>query len=297
MKAVISLLFIFICFTAFSNGYPFAIKLSSSAIMKGDTIWMELSVNDSNAENENLKWYSSIDGYLASGNKISTNNLSTGNHKITVKNSQDEQTLLALNELLVEKYIPSEKMTELIDWMTGYFSSKNQADTSSDKYHVDVRLRMCRIWENRTDGFWIYVEQAYASDTTQPYRQRLYHMIEANGSIKDEIYGIKDDSLYLFGWQKPEIFNNLSDTSIVLKENCGLDFKFQGSENVFEAKTSGCNCKASIPRVAYITSVSKIHNNYLTSWDLGFNETGEIVMGPESPYIFEKTSNYDCKIK
>lgn len=297
MKALFSVLIAIISFNAYASEFPFSVQLSSVVVMKGDTIWMKLSNNVLNTKVENLKWYSSIDGYLASGKNITTSSLSVGTHEITVKSSNNTQVLMAKEELTVEEYIPSEKMAKLINWMTGYFSSKNQADTSSDKYHIDVRLRMRRIWQNRTDGFWIYVEQAYVSDTAHPYRQRLYHMIEANGKIKDEIYGINDDSLYLYGWQNPEVFHKLSDSDITLKEYCGLDFRYNDAENVFEAKTRGCDCHASIPGIAYITSASKIHSNYLTSWDLGFNAEGKILMGPDSPYIFEKTSNFNCKIK
>jgi hypothetical protein len=281
----------------FANGLPLSIKVSADINMKGDTIWMELPDQSVENEYENLKWYSSIDGYLARGEKVCTSDLSVGKHQITVKAGDEESVLLARDELVVNDYLPSIEMKELIGWMTGYFSSKNQADTSSDRYHVDVRLRMARIWENRADGFWIYVEQAYAADTARPYRQRLYHMIEANGKIRDEIYSINNDSLYLYGWQNTEVFTRLTDEDIVLKDSCGLDFIYQPAENYFEAKTRGCGCKASIPGVKYITSVSKIHDQYLTSWDLGFNDKGDILMGPDSPYIFEKKSNFDCKIK
>ncbi|PLX25890.1 MAG: hypothetical protein C0599_00125 [Salinivirgaceae bacterium] len=296
MKSLIYIILIFVFANVRAEGLPTTIKISAEKVMKGDTVWMKLQKNESiKSIKEPLNWYSSIDGYLAKGKKLTTCDLSIGKHKITVLANSEETMLIAENEITVEKYTPSPKMIELINWMTGYFSSKNQADTSSDKYHIDVRLRMNRIWSQRTDGFWIYVEQSYATDTAKPYRQRLYHMIEANGKIKDEIYGINDDSLYLYGWQNPAIFDNMTDSDIFLKENCGLDFHYVESENLFEAKTKGCGCKASIPGIAYITSVSKIHKNYLTSWDLGFNSESKIVMGPDSPYIFEKKSNFDCK--
>ncbi len=186
------------------------------------------------------------------------------------------------------------QIEKLVDWMTGYFSSQSLADTSSDKYHVDVRLRMRQIWNNRTDGYWIYVEQAYASDTANPYRQRIYRIYEENSVIKDEIYGIANDSLYIFGWRNPEVFDSLSVEDISLKKACGVVFNWDSAASKFTAQTSGQACNAAIPGVSYITSKSEIYPEKMLSWDLGFNDDGKIVMGPESPYIFEKLCNFGC---
>jgi len=32
---------------------------------------------------------------------------------------------------------------------------------------------MVQIWEERTDGYWLYVEQAIAGYQDKPYRQRI----------------------------------------------------------------------------------------------------------------------------
>ncbi len=187
-----------------------------------------------------------------------------------------------------------QQIEKLVDWMTGYFSSRALADTSSDKYHVDVRLRMRQIWKNKNNGYWIYVEQAYASDTANPYRQRVYRIYEENSVIKDEIYSITNDSLYVYGWKKPEIFDSLTLNDLALKEKCGVTFKWDSTNNGFTAKTNGNRCKAAIPGVSYITSESEIYKERMLSWDLGYNDDGKIVMGPESPYIFEKTGSFSC---
>ena len=46
----------------------------------------------------------------------------------------------------------------LAGWMSGYFSSQQQA--FKDSAYRDVRLHMVPIWKDRTDGYWLYVEQA-----------------------------------------------------------------------------------------------------------------------------------------
>ncbi|WP_337872991.1 CpcT/CpeT family chromophore lyase, partial [Ignavibacterium sp.] len=49
----------------------------------------------------------------------------------------------------------------LVSWMTGSFNSEEQSKNDSDYYNIS--LEMHRIWENRNDGYWLYVEQAVAA--------------------------------------------------------------------------------------------------------------------------------------
>lgn len=180
----------------------------------------------------------------------------------------------------------------LIDYMTGSFSSEAQAASSTDPYHVDVRLKMVRIWDHiSTDnGYWIYVEQAYAEQINSPYRQRIYRVFIENDQIKDEIYAIPNPSSYVGAWETPDVFDGISEADLTLKAGCGLEFNWEGDH--FSGATTGTNCTASIPGVSYLTSETTLFPTYLTSWDLGYNSAGTIVMGPYSPYIFDKIANF-----
>ncbi len=180
----------------------------------------------------------------------------------------------------------------LIDYMTGSFSSEEQAESSTDPYHVDVRLKMVRIWDHLStdNGYWLYVEQAYANQLSSPYRQRIYRVFEENGQLKDEIYAIPSPATYVGSWETPEDFDQISENDLTLKPGCGLEFNWEGDH--FSGATSGTDCNATIPGVAYLTSETTLFPTYLTSWDLGYNTAGTIVMGPYSPYIFDKVENF-----
>ena len=65
----------------------------------------------------------------------------------------------------------------LAEWMSGSFSSAAQAADDPENY-FDIRLEMVPIWSERSDGPWLYVEQAAASALDRPYRQRVYHLVE-----------------------------------------------------------------------------------------------------------------------
>ena len=265
-------------------------SVSQTCCMAGDTVWLAYDA-DLCEKTESVKWFSSINGTIGHGYSLAVNDLSAGTHKIWVE-LDDSACYEYSDSILIKPYRPSDSIKKLVQWMTGYFSSQAQADTSTDKYHVDVRLRMRRIWPDSSRSYWIYVEQAYAEDTAQPYRQRVYEVYEANGQIRDNVYKIAGDSLFVYAWQYPEKFHNLSKDDLELKPCCGMYFDWHPENHLFIASTSGRECKAGIPGVSYITSESKILPNQFTSWDLGYNKKGEIVMGPHSPYIFEKRYNY-----
>lgn len=186
----------------------------------------------------------------------------------------------------------SDELTLLCEWMTGSFSSAAQADTSTDPYHYDVRLKMAQIWDDREGGYWLYVEQAYAESQSSPYRQRIYRVFEGEkGQLMDEIYTFSNAGSYVGSWATPEDFDALTEDDLQLKPECGLYFD-RVDESSFYGSTQGTGCTASIPGVAYITSESTITAEYLTSWDLGYNSSGVIVMGPYSPYLFDKIEDF-----
>lgn len=66
-----------------------------------------------------------------------------------INKTNGEQVEIPLNEIENITFENTEAafLEQLIEWMTGDFSSEEQAETSSDPYHVDVRLRMVRIWD------------------------------------------------------------------------------------------------------------------------------------------------------
>ena len=81
-----------------------------------------------------------------------------------------------------------EKFSQL---MQGDFSSESQS--KSDTSYFNISLVMTPIWSDRTDGKWLYVEQAVSSKLDNPYRQRVYHLQHPSTNIfTSDIYTIKD---------------------------------------------------------------------------------------------------------
>jgi len=205
----------------------------------------------------------------------------------------------AYGQEIIYNTTPTKKelFNQMLSWMCGSFSSKNHADTTINQYIVDVRLNMAQIWSDRNVGeniYWLYVEQAYASNLNSPYRQRIYKvMMDAAGNITDEIYAIPNPSNYLHAYTDPSAFNTLTASNLSIKDGCNVAFTWNSTGQYFTGETTGHNCLAAgVPGVSYITSDATIHQTYMTSWDRGYNASGTWTMGPDWPYIFDKVGSF-----
>lgn len=239
----------------------------------------------------NIKWVSDKDGEIGTGKTVTFSDLSPNTHVITAI-ATDSKGLTAETNFTIEVLAINPELFKLANWMVGSFSSQNQADSSSDVYHVDVRVHLAQVWKERTDGYWVYIEQAYADDLNRPYRKRIYHLFEENGVLKDLIYALPSGLNFTGQWANPEFFDVVTPEDLTEKIGCGLDFVFIEDKNWFFTQTIGKGCTASIPGVTYLQTTATIAEDHFTSWDLGYNSADVIVLGPFSPYYFDKVETY-----
>lgn len=183
----------------------------------------------------------------------------------------------------------SNDLTTVADWLTGSFSSEEQARNDSDYYNVTLEMK--RIWDHRKDGIWFYVEQAIAENRDKPYRQRVYRLLIENEKIKSIIYLIPDEKNYTAAYKNTSIFNSLTPEQLELKDGCDVII-FRKDENTFIGSTVDENCSSNLRGAAYATTKVVIKKNSFISWDQGFNENHEQVWGAvKGGYIFKKIQN------
>lgn len=171
-------------------------------------------------------------------------------------------------------------------WMTGSFSSAAQAEADAD--YFDIRLEMVPIWTERTDGFWLYVEQAAGTALDAPYRQRVYHVAEKpDGGILSEVYELPDPAAFVQAHERPrEAFADLEPDALLLREGCGVHLD-RTPGGVFEGSTRGKGCRSSLGSAAYATSEVRILEDRIESWDRGFDAEDAQAWGAENgAYIF-----------
>lgn len=175
----------------------------------------------------------------------------------------------------------------LLYLMKGSFSSQAQAESDSTFY--DIRLEMAPIWTDRTDGYWLYVEQAAAQSLDQPYRQRVYHLTQLNDStFSSRVFAIDEPLRFAGAWQEQDPLAGLTPDSLSERVGCEIILQAE-SDSVFVGSTVDKNCQSDLRGASYATSEVRIDPTGLTTWDRGWNDLDSQVWGAEvSGYRFER---------
>jgi len=175
----------------------------------------------------------------------------------------------------------------LLRYMTGSFSSQEQA--ASDTGYFDIRLEMAPIWLERSDAYWLYVEQAVATHLDKPYRQRVYRLVSVDDSTFESIVYTLNDPLRFAGSWKEEIpLSGLTPDSLIEREGCSIILMPKG-DTAFIGSTIGKNCVSDLHGASYARSEVVITENQLYSWDRGFDAENNQVWGAEKGgYIFKR---------
>lgn len=175
----------------------------------------------------------------------------------------------------------------LARYMLGSFSSAEQAE--ADTNYFNIELEMARIWRPRTDGVWIYVEQARADAKHQPYRQRVYRLQQVDDStFTSTVYALDSAEWYVGGYKLTKLLDRTAPEKLVLLEGCALTLHHRNG--AFVGATDARACRNNWGKAAYATSEVTVKGDRLISWDRGYNEAGEQVWGATGGgYIFLKT--------
>ena len=181
----------------------------------------------------------------------------------------------------------SEDLMELSALMTGSFSSEEQSKI--DTAYFDIRLEIIRIWEDRSNGIWLYVEQAAASSLERPYRQRIYRLKETGENLfKSEVYEIEEPLRFTGVWRKENPFYGYADDILQKRPGCSVRLKKIGYQTFF-GSTVDKKCLNDWGGATYATSIVTITENGMITWDRGFDENDNFLWGAEKAgYYFQK---------
>ncbi len=183
----------------------------------------------------------------------------------------------------------SSNLDELAEYMTGFFSSKNQSLTHPHYY--DIHLHMVRIWPDQKDGYWLYVEQSFPEET--PYRQRIYNVIEPSpGIFASIVYELPEPESYAGQWNDPEAFGDLKPETLINRIGCAI-YMVRDPDGTFRGGTHEKDCLSELRGAAYAVSQVRITADMLMSWDRGYDENDQQVWGTISGgYRFDKIENF-----
>ncbi len=179
----------------------------------------------------------------------------------------------------------------LVSWMSGSFSSQEQAEADSN--YFDIRLIMYPIWRDRTDGFWLYVEQAVHGYEHKPYRQRIYNIVRISPEIfESRVFEINEPLRFAEKYKTEGFLGALSPDSLIPRTGCAILLR-RKCEKMFMGNTVGKLCASDLHGATHAVSEVVLTKEYMESWDRGLNDEGEQIWGPEKgPYKFMKIENY-----
>lgn len=186
---------------------------------------------------------------------------------------------------------PGVGVDQLAERLCGTFSSAAQAAKDPTSFR-SVTLHTVPIWRERTDGRWLYVEQAMADAADKPYRQRIYCLLDHGDSIESRIFEIPGDPLaYAGAWRDPSRLNQLTPALLTPREGCSVRLKRQ-ADGTWKGGTEGEGCESTRQGARYATSQVTVADDRLETWDRGFDASGKQVWGAaQGPYIFLKETS------
>jgi CpeT protein len=198
--------------------------------------------------------------------------------------------LLSFTQIKAQNKIKEADLRNLYNLMIGSFSSENQS--KDDSSYFDIRLKMVPMW-SESEYYWLYVEQAMATNENKPYRQRVYRISKLNDTtIESRVYTIKNGEQYFGEWKLENPLANLTIDSLDERKGCSI-FLNKINKNEFSGSTNKSDCESSLKGASYATSFVNIYTDMIISWDRGFDKDDNQVWGAENGgYIFVKLENY-----
>ena len=167
-------------------------------------------------------------------------------------------------------------LKELVSIMQGHYSSESHS--IEDKSYYNISLRMTPIWKEK--GNYLFVEQAMFDKQDKPYRVRVYKVSQRGDEFVSEIYTLKNEKDWIGKWTNPEVYNQLSETDIELKQGCEVVLK-RVEKNKFSGSTGDKTCPSELRGASFANSIVTVTKDGIVSWDQGFDKDGKQVWGAE----------------
>jgi hypothetical protein len=186
---------------------------------------------------------------------------------------------------------PSTHLEELTAISVGAFTTIEQA--ARDPRYGVAEAEIVRIWPERTDGVWLYQEQAFLGESatdidpamkSRPYFARVIRSVEtAPGVVERSVYRLKSQEAAQGAWKAAAPLADLSPDDLFPSE-CRIRVE-RIAEKMWRAQSEDCpNAYRGATRAV---SLGIILDGRYANWDRGFDAAGAQVWGPDSGgYVF-----------
>jgi hypothetical protein len=174
----------------------------------------------------------------------------------------------------------------LLPWLEGTFT--NHAQHLQDTTVSNDTLHIKRMWHDRTDGAWFYVEYRSESGADKPKRQLVYNVRRVEqGMIEQASYRIKQPDRVAGAWADTTRLQDLTPAGLVKRRGC--EVFLQADFGQYLGRTMGMACGGDTYGVSYVTVDVTIKYDRIVIWERGFNTSNEQVTGGTvGPSIFQR---------
>lgn len=185
--------------------------------------------------------------------------------------------------------VKAKDLKTLQGYMAGTFNNAEQA--AMDTTFFNIYLRMTPIMNNHPEGYWLYVEQATAESQDKPYRQRVYHLIQADDTtLLSKVFEIKNPKQYVGGWKDETKLAVITTDSLTSRDGCDM-FIHKVDKEIFRATTMGTQCTSVLRGASYASAQVVIYPDRMVSWDRGWDKNDVQVWGSvNGAYAFIKVN-------
>ena len=178
-------------------------------------------------------------------------------------------------------------LERLATCLTGTFSSADQA--RGDQNFHDVTLHVIAIWSDRSDGPWLYVEQALPDAPDHPFRQCIYQLAaRPDGAVQFRVLDLPDPIAATNAWKDPARLAKLTPADLTAHEGGSVVLRLQ-PDGSFKGGTEGKGTASSLRGASYATTELTVTAKETVIWERAYNASDVQVWGSlHGGYVFRR---------
>lgn len=179
------------------------------------------------------------------------------------------------------------ELDKLIDWHLGHATNKVQYETDKaagvEPAWAYSDLRFQQIWQDRSDGVWIYYETSQPD--VRPDRNEIWRVYRNEaGNLRVDLYywnDIKDGLSYWGKGEDVDAFSAVSLDDLTVQEGCGLTYHWVPEFERFSGINPHGTCTVGTGYILQHLEISKDESGNLIrkDWHWFFDKNGEAKMG------------------
>lgn len=178
---------------------------------------------------------------------------------------------------LSQEKVDERDLFELKTRMEGFFTTELQA--KMDTNYKNIYLHIAQIWERSENGYWLYVEQAMASNAKLPYLQQVYHLYRLDDrTLISRAYELKEPLRFAGAYFNQDLLYGLTKDSLIDRKGCAVYLQKNTAGN-FLGSTPGNECLHDMQNGTYTTSQVTVYEDKLLSWERGWNKNDKQIWG------------------